>query len=345
MRMSALPAARGPLSGGVTSYLSGEAGDAARERLTALARDAVNNSTGVLEDDDLQLALYVLYELAYGGFDGVDDSLEWDPTLLHVRATIEDRFEQELRTTVSTPEPPKPEREAVARALFALTSQDDGPSLSRFIARKATNDQAMEFVIQRSVYHLKEADPHSWALPRLRGKPKAALIEIQADEYGGGRPELIHAELYALLMRSLGLDDRHGAYVDAVPAITLASVNMMSLFGLHRRLRGAICGHLAAFEMTSSIPSRFTANGLRRLGYDSDVTWYFDEHVEADAVHEQIAARDLAGGLAEQQPELLNDILFGATAYLTIEGLVAKHILEAWEDGRTSLRAAADQAA
>ena len=64
----------------------------------------------------------------------------------------------------------------------------------------------------------------------------------------------------------------------------------MTLFGLHRRLRGAIAGHLAAFEMTSSLPNRTYGDGFRRLGFGGDVTGYFDEHVEADAVHEQIAA-------------------------------------------------------
>ena len=122
-------------------------------------------------------------------------------------------------------------------------------------------------------------------------------------------------------MRSLGLDDSYGAYVDNVPAITLASFTMMSMFGLNRSLRGAITGHLAAFEMTSSIPNRFYGNGFRRLGHDEDVTWYYDEHVEADAVHEQIAGRDLAGGLAEQHPELLADIVFGAAACLYVDGL------------------------
>jgi hypothetical protein len=99
-----------------------------------------------------------------------------------------------------------------------------------------------------------------------------------------------------------------------------------------------MCGHLAAFEMTSSIPCRFYGNGFRRLGYGADVTWYYDEHVEADAVHEQIAGRDLAGSLAEDEPELLEDILFGANACLTVDGWAGDHILDAWEAGRSSLR-------
>ena len=35
---------------------------------------------------------------------------------------------------------------------------------------------------------------------------KAALVEIQSDEYGGGRPQRMHAELFAKTMRGLGLD-------------------------------------------------------------------------------------------------------------------------------------------
>jgi len=115
---------------------------------------------------------------------------------------------------------------------------------------------------------------------------------------------------------------------------------MMTMFGTHRRLRGAIAGHLAAFEMTSSLPNRFYGNGFRRLGYDADVTFYFDEHVEADAVHEQIAARDLAGALTADEPELLEDVMFGASACLFVDGLAGSALLAAWTAGESSLRVA-----
>jgi hypothetical protein len=42
-----------------------------------------------LSDEDLHLALYVAYELAYGGFDGVDERWEWDPGLIVLRRTLE----------------------------------------------------------------------------------------------------------------------------------------------------------------------------------------------------------------------------------------------------------------
>jgi len=193
--------------------------------------------------------------------------------------------------------------------------------------------------VHRSAYQLKEADPHSFAIPRLHGTPKAALLEVQFDEYGSGRAVRIHARLFADAMDELGLDARYGAYLDVIPGVTLATVNLMSLFGLHRRWRGAVVGHLALFEMTSSLPNRRYANALRRHGLGPRATAFFDEHVTADAVHEQVAAVDLAGGLVRQEPALAGDVLWGARCLLELEARWARHLLAAWGAGRTSLRA------
>jgi hypothetical protein len=289
-----------------------------------------------LADEDLQLALYCCYELHYRGLPGVDEAWEWEPSLLALRGALEARFETALRDAVGpVGEPPPPEEMDVA--LRAIEDADEAPSLSRFVEREATLDQVLEFLAHRSAYQLKEADPHSWAIARLSGPPKAALVEIQADEYGGGRPERVHAQLFADAMTAAGLDARYGAYLDHLPAATLATVNLMSMCGLHRRLRGAIVGHLALFEMTSSIPNRRYATGLRRLGLES-ATPFFDEHVEADAVHEAVAAVDLAGGLARSEPALAADILWGASALMLVEGRWAEALLGAWERGETSLR-------
>ena len=290
-----------------------------------------------LADEDLQLALYCCYELHYRGLPGVDERWEWSPSLLALRAELEAPFEAALRAEVG-PVAPAPAPEEMDVALRAIEDADEAPSVSRHIEREATAEQVLEFMAHRSAYQLKEADPHSWAIARLSGPPKAALVEIQADEYGGGRPERVHAQLFADAMAAVGLDARYGAYLDLLPAETLATVNLMSLCGLHRRLRGAIVGHLALFEMSSSIPNRRYATGLRRLGFDDPAaTDFFDEHVEADAVHEAIAAVDLAGGLARQEPSLAADILWGASALVAVEGRWARRLLGAWEAGESSL--------
>ena len=295
-----------------------------------------------LGDEDLQLSLYLSYELHYRGLPGVDERWEWDPSLVRARGALEQSFERALIDAVppTTGVPPAAE---IDLALRAIADDDDGPSLSSYARSGATLEQFREFLIHRSAYQLKEADPHSWAIPRLSGAPKAALLEVQFDEYGRGRPEWVHAELFARAMRALGLDSTYGAYIDRIPAVTLATVNLMSLLGLHRRWRGAIVGHLALFEMSSSIPNDRYAAGLRRLGLGEDATLFFDEHVTADAVHENIAAVDLAGGLARQEPELAASILWGARALGHLERRWATHLLGCWQEGETSLRPAAMQ--
>jgi hypothetical protein len=338
-RRLAMPAARGPLSERITSLLRTPAGaDATVELPDATAP----GGTDAFFDEDLQLSLYVLNELHYSSIDGVDERWEWDPSLAPLRMQLEQRFEAALDGLLD--ERRQEDTGSVGEALRRLVEEDDGPSLSRFAERQATREQMHEHVIHRSAYQLKEADPHSFAIPRLSGGPKAALVEIQFDEYGEGRAERMHAELFAATMRALGLDAAYGAHLDRLPAITLATVNLMTLFGIHRRWRGALAGHLAAFEMTSSIPNRRYGNALRRLGYGSQATAFYDEHVTADAVHESIAAWDLADGLARDEPAIAATIVFGARALLALERLWAGHVLSCWRSGESSLLPAAEPA-
>jgi hypothetical protein len=321
-----MPEPRGELSALVLEHLA--------EPPHALPAPAQPHVADPLTDDDLHLALYLCYELHYRELPGADERWEWEPSLLAQRREWEAIFEDALLARVG---PPQASALDMDLALREIIDADDGPSLSRHLEREGTLDQVLEFVVHRSAYQLKEADPHSWAIPRLSGPPKAALVEVQADEYGGGRPDRVHAELFGKAMDELGLDRTYGAYLDHLPGVTLATVNLMSLLGLHRRWRGAIAGHLAAFEMTSSIPNRRYANALRRLGFGERATDFFDEHVEADAVHENVAAVDLAGGLARQEPALAGDVLWGARALVDVEARWAGYLLDAWQDGRSSL--------
>jgi Iron-containing redox enzyme len=284
--------------------------------------------------DDFHLALYICYELHYRGFEGVDEGWEWQPWLLTFRRSLEDSFLSSLVEAVTVaPTPP----EEVVAALRSLSEEETLPSLSKYMAARATRDDFAELLMHRSVYHLKEADPHSWALPRLGGRPKVALAEIQSDEYGSGRPERLHAQLFADAMAAFGLDPSYGAYANVAPGVTLGALNLMSLFGLHRRWRGAVVGHLALFEMTSSEPNRRLGDGLRRLGFGPDTTAFFDEHVEADSVHELIALHDLAGALALSEPLVADDIVFGARALQRFDQESAGRLIGAWSEGRSSL--------
>lgn len=332
MDAPALPQPRGPLSEWLVDALSG--------RPRTPVPDPVAGGDA-LADEDLQLALYCCYELHYRGFAGVEGACEWDPDVLALRAKLEACFEAALRAAVA---PWRGGPGDVAGELWAMAG-DGGPSLSAWLLEHGTWEQAREVAVHRSGYQLKEADPHTWGIPRLAGRAKAALVAIQADEYGGGVPSEVHAALFAVTMRALGLDDTYGAYLDALPAPTLATCNLVTWLGLHRRMRGALVGHLALFEMTSVGPMGRYSAWMGRLGVGAEGRRFYDVHVEADEVHQHIAVSDLVGGLLEDEPSLAGDVVFGARALAAVEGRYAGMLQAAWRAGGTALRPTATAAA
>ena len=151
--------------------------------------------------DDSALALYTAYELHYRSFAGVDDGWEWEPTLLREHARLETAFERRLFAQIDC-SPTDPQD--VVPALAALAKDGSGPSLSAMLSEVGTLEQLREFAIHRSAYQLKEADPHTWAIPRLAGRAKAALVDIQIGEYGDGNAPQVHSTLFGDAMRTLG---------------------------------------------------------------------------------------------------------------------------------------------
>ncbi|MFZ3474853.1 iron-containing redox enzyme family protein [Streptomyces sp. 4.24] len=332
-RPSSTKTAAGPRLAGGRGELSAAVTDALR-----YGGPPVHAPGAVLKADpvgeDLQLALYLLYELHYRGFEGVDDEREWDPDLLRLRQAMETRFLHALRTELSGA--PRSVEEAFAPLL--VEPLDLSGSLSHHLETDGELWQLREYAALRSLYHLKEADPHAWVIPRLTGRAKAAMVAIEYDEFGAGRAERVHARLFADLMADLGLDPRYGLYLDQAPAPLLATVNLMSLFGLHRALRGALVGHFACVEVTSSPGSRRLAKAMRRCGAGPAAEHFYAEHVEADAVHEQVVRHEVIGGLLADEPGLEADIAFGCAATVLLEDRLAHHIREAWNQGRSALR-------
>ena len=321
----ALPPARGPLSAAVLRALRGDR--------SPLPDGALGGCD--LADDDLQLALYLLYELHYRGFAGVPADLEWEPDVLALRARLERRFVALLRDAVDVP---ATSAASCASDLRWLVEQAGGPSLSSWVDEQAERWHLRELAVHRAPYQLKEADPHTWVIPRLPAGPaKSALLSLQFDEYGNGERGRSHAELFAATMRSLGLEDTYGALLHAVPGVTLATVNLLSMFGLHRRWRGACVGHLAVFEMTSVVPMARYARAHRRATGGEAGAEFYDVHVVADGEHQVIAAEVLVPELVAAEPALAPDVLFGAAALLHLEDRYARTVLAAWEAGGTSL--------
>ncbi|HWU04918.1 MAG TPA: iron-containing redox enzyme family protein, partial [Streptomyces sp.] len=134
-----LPRARGVLSAGVIDYLQNDG--SLPDPNAARSADPYG--------DDLQLALYICYELHYRGFAGVRPELEWDPPLLAVRAALEDRFLVALR------------RDATGTASLGdlldglLLEPVRGTGLSWFLQDQGELRHLRDYAVQRSLYHLK----------------------------------------------------------------------------------------------------------------------------------------------------------------------------------------------
>ncbi|ODU04885.1 MAG: hypothetical protein ABS81_08940 [Pseudonocardia sp. SCN 72-86] len=314
-----VPTPRGPLSEAVVDALRGK----------PVAAVEAGDPYG----DDLQLALHCCYELHYRGFVGVDPDLEWDPDLLRLRVDLERAFLAALRADVE----PSDDVDAEIEALLVEPVGPDVRGLSHHFRRDGTLEQLREYVTHRSVYHLKEADPQAWTIPRIGGAAKAGLVTVEHDEYGSGRPDRMHSVLFAEMMTELGLDAEYGAHVDRVPGETLAEVNLMSLCGLRRSLRGASIGQFALVELTSSPGSERLVRGMCRLGCGPAAIRFYDEHVEADAVHEQVVRRDVLAPLLAAEPDLAADVVFGIRAALFLGDRMQERLLGAWARGVSSL--------
>ena len=83
--------ARGPVSEALLAALATTPSDDSPEAALVVERaaEAIAAGPDLLTDDDLQVALLLLYGLHYGDTVDADDEWEWNPGLLHARRIIE----------------------------------------------------------------------------------------------------------------------------------------------------------------------------------------------------------------------------------------------------------------
>ena len=282
-------------------------------------------------DRDTQLAWFMLNEASFGGWADVDDTAEWDPAVVALRRQIEDWFERTIDV----------DRDVVdAVELVNATLSAEGPSMSRFLADYGTTIQVIESLMLRYPYQSKEADPHTFAIPRLTGTVKRALCEIQAGEYGVGHRST-HAELFISALRAI--EPRAKSFVlDRLPGVAYATSNLVSMGGLNRARRGIAVGQLALFEMDSVVPNGVMVQTCDRLELPAATRRFFEVHVMADVEHEAIAQQAFLIDYPIREPDQIPNILFGVRAQHAIDSALAHHAVRAWSNGLSALDGADD---
>ncbi len=311
-----LPVPVGPLSEAAIQLLSGPT-DATWPPLPVADGDDAGDDDAF--DDDRQLALYILNETHYAGWTSVSDDFEWHPAVHDLRRRLNSWFEAALRRSL-----PSDRTDPLAEAERLLDTP--GPSVSAFLAESGTIDDLRRSMVFRSPYQSKEADPHTFALPRFSGEVKRVLCDIQAGEYGVGHRSS-HAELFAAAMVGLDLDPTPNAHVDRCGGAALATSNLVTLGSMQRRLRGVTLGQLALFEMDSVVPNGRMVTACDRLGLPASVRRFFDVHVMADAEHEVLVKRAFLTDYPKIEPAQVDNLLLGMRAQHLIDRRVAAELV------------------
>ena len=94
----------------------------------------------------------------------------------------------------------------------------------------------------------------------------------------------------------------------------------------------------AAAEISTAPAAHRMDQALVRLGAPAECRFFYTEHVEADAVHEQVMRHDVLGDLLDSEPHLAADVVFGIQATELLETRLGAHLLSCWREGRSSLR-------
>lgn len=320
-----IPWARGPLSAAVINALQRGPG--------AFGTAPPIDDVDVLLDDDFQLALYLCYETHHRDFNGAD--WEWDAELLSFRAQLEHSFEARLRDETSRWDHPSTPH--VLERLDALYRGARTAELVTFVDEVGNLDQLRELCVHESVVHLHEDESHSLSLAHLTGEARGALADLQRIRRGHDQGSGGLAMLYGDTMVALGLDPSSGSYVEMTPGATLAMVNLASMFAFHRRFRGEFVGQLALWESSSAHSMQMVSGVLEKFGVGPEGRQFFDVYARVDPRDARIVADRIVPGFLAADPELANDVVFGATASVMLEGSFVTHVLAAWERKATSL--------
>ena len=231
--------------------------------------------------------------LHYRGFEDVDDACRVAPDLCRAR-----RLEADLERRLRAGSPPWPST-ATCRPRVRLVEDPTAPSLAPYVQRHADGEQVLAPAAPAVDQPPQGGRPHRLGGAAADRRAKAALVELLYDEYGGGRAARLHSGLFGRGMAASGLDPTYGAYIDEAPTEVLEQNNAMTLFGLHRRLPAAAVGPPRGVRGDQLDAFAPVGPGSAAAGLAGELAAYYPEHVEADAVHEQLAVRGICVPLVE----------------------------------------------
>jgi hypothetical protein len=177
---------------------------------------------------------------------------------------------------------------------------------------------------------------HLRAVSRLLDRTTSLTDHARGAELARAARATLHAQMYRAALESTGIDSRYGVHLESVPGATLSSFNFVMMLVLHRRWRAALVGHVALHETYLSSLRNYVA-GFERLEMRAAVD-YCQAQNHAGELLDFTGLEELVSDFVATEPELSDDVLFGARAFDFLENSFATRLLSAWSEGRSSLR-------
>lgn len=194
------------------------------------------------------------------------------------------------------------------RTLLREEERDSPTEAERFLAEEATREQFTAVVTDFAVDGLVESQSHLGIIRRLPARARTTVLRVLIDEFGCGHDEQEHAQLYAALVRELGLPTDLDYYVARAPDECFAYVNLFHWFADRAPEPEYFLGGYAYFESSVRYAFQCYARASERLGIVNRK--YYTEHLYIDSFHSK-QMRGSIRALEQERPVRLAKVWVG----------------------------------
>jgi Iron-containing redox enzyme len=254
---------------------------AALRTLDTHAMDALASMAPVDTRDRFE-TLLIIYALHVGPIDEVGEAarLQHHPTVAAIKQRCESQWLAELD---ALPEIVAENATDTVKAMRALAARDRLPPIYVWVAREASWDEVVAFLIIDGGPDGGFDDLVAICQVGLSGSAKVELATNYWDEMGEGDPIGVHTHLYDRLMDAIALPPR--TLAPEQPVSGLARAALGGLLATNRWLQPEMLGALGLIELQAGPRCQLVLQALARCDAPPDAYPFYQVHADVDPRH------------------------------------------------------------
>jgi heme oxygenase-like protein len=265
---------------------------------------------------DVQQALFAIYETSFANPLSPACTHEWAPWLVAVRERMERTWLASDLATLDVPTADACRRMTTdeVRDWFLRAAAEESTvdrDVVGYLEHHATVEDYKLFVRADAHLNFRFYDALVLSLIHYSEPVKTEISEHFWEEAGEGAVDRSHTRQFSRSLERLGLGwELSPTWDDWRP---FAGYNLYLCLGLARRHYFKALGSLAMPELFDVARDQAIVNGLRRLGFDPEHDFeYYWNHVEADAEHGPGWLNGVILPIVAAQPEATHELIVGA---------------------------------